>query len=263
MRAQKTTHSQAPKLPQKQQLSLFVLMGQSNMAGKAPPPYPRLSHKRLFLFGNNYRWSLASIPLDSPTGQVDEVSLDPAAGMGPGMPFGRAWLKTRPQGSLGFIPCAKWGASLYQWRPTTSDQSLYGSCLKRMAAASTSGTLKGVLFFQGEADALSPQSYPKRRPGATTWRMRFTQLVRRLRHDLQTPTLPFVFAQISKHPGDESTFPGWREVQKQQAAVSLPKVKMIRTDDLPHRDPLHFTKAGYIRLGKRFAKAYNALTNHQ
>ncbi|TNE48729.1 MAG: sialate O-acetylesterase [Deltaproteobacteria bacterium] len=234
---------------------LFALVGQSNMVGFAPVPQNYPTSKHILLFANNYRWQLARPPLDSPNGQVDEVSRDPGAGFGPGLPFAAAWLSQHPRTKVGLIPCAKNGSSLYQWRPSKSDQTLYGSCLKRLRAASVTGKLAGILFFQGESDALPPEVYPQRRPSPATWKRRFVSWVQAIRHDLQRPHLPLVFAQIGTPPSDRKRFPGWLTVQKQQALVKLPFVRMIRTEGLPLQDGLHFTQRGYTKVGQRFAQA--------
>ncbi len=237
-------------------VSLFALVGQSNMVGLAPVPRTYPVSKHILLFANNYRWQLARPPLDNPDGQVDEVSRDPGAGFGPGLPFAKTWLSHHPGAHVGLIPCAKNGSSLYQWRPSKSDQTLYGSCLKRLRAASVTGKVAGVLFFQGESDTLPPKDYPQRRPSPTTWKQRFVFWVQAIRRDLRRPHLPIVFAQIGTPPTDRRRFPGWLTVQKQQALVKLPFVRMIRTESLPLQDGLHFTQQSYTKVGQRFAQAF-------
>jgi hypothetical protein len=233
---------QAIELPPR--LNLFVLAGQSNIGGTASIRTAEPA-KNVYLFGNDYRWKPAVEPLDSPAGQVDSVSEDPPdkIGAGPGLPFG-VEIQERTGQPVGLVPCTRGGTLLEKWQRSTSDQTLYGSMLKRCNAASTVGELTGLLFFQGESDAKNPAD-------AEQWAARFRQFVTDVRSDLGD--LPIVFAQLGKPCPN---FDHWATVQSQQASVDLPRVSMIRTDDLALQpDQLHFTADSYIEIGKRFAQA--------
>jgi hypothetical protein len=240
------------------QLSLFVLAGQSNMAGVGPPPEPAPTGSPLiFVFGNDYRWHLAQEPIDNPLDQVDYVSQDDFAGFSPGLSFAQRLLEERPNSPIGLIPCAKYSSFIDEWRPNLSDNTLYGSCLKRIQAASTMGTVAGFLFFQGESDALV-EPFRGQIPYHHEWAARFTELVESLRQDLNMPTLPVVFAQIGPRPAEG--FAEWETVQAQQASIRLPATVMITTDDLTLQDVLHYTADSYQVIGQRFAEAYLQLS---
>src|SRR6185436_14868221 len=117
---------------------LFVLAGQSNMSGRGVSvPFPETG--RIFLFANDYHWKTARDPLDSADHQVDEISADALAGTGPGLSFATELAKTYPQKIIGLIPCAKGATTIFEWERRLGDDTLYGSCLKRMRAASTMG----------------------------------------------------------------------------------------------------------------------------
>ncbi|MBX3058687.1 MAG: sialate O-acetylesterase [Anaerolineae bacterium] len=245
-------------------VALFVLAGQSNMSGWSPLPAEQTLHPRAYLFGNDYRWRLASEPTDHSEGQVDLVSLDSGSGLGtsPGVAFATALLDEHPDMVVGLIPCAKGDTTLHQWRRSLGDDTLYGSCLKRIAAASMMGELTGFLFFQGEADALDPVYYSERVLSAHDYGERFSQFIHDLRRDLAQPDLPIVFAQLGSPPSPEA-FPHWLVIQEQQAAVNLPCVAMITTDDLSLHDGLHFTSESHQTIGQRFAAAYLELMKLQ
>lgn len=246
------------------QLALFALAGQSNMSGWAPLPAEQTLHPRAFLFGNDYRWRLAQEPIDHPEGQVDRISLDQGSELGtsPGLAFANALLKDKPEMVVGLIPCAKGNTTLHEWRRNLGDDTLYGSCLKRMAAATTMGEVAGLLFFQGEADALNPEQYNDRILSAYDYGERFSQFVNDLRRDLARPNLPIIFAQIGSHASPDA-FTNWAVVQAQQAAVNIPCVAMITTSDLPLRDGVHYTTESYQIIGERFAAAYFHLMKTQ
>jgi hypothetical protein len=178
------------------------------------------------------------------------------------MAFAARLLEREPDRLIGLIPCAQGGTTLDQWRPSLSDQTLYGSCLKRAGAAATMGAVAGLLFFQGEADAVDPAQLVNQTASAHTYAAGFTALITRLRADLDQPRLPIVFAQIGNHTASDY-FVNWQIVQQQQAAVDLPCAAMITTADLPLRDAVHFTSESYAVIGQRYAEAYVDLLSSQ
>lgn len=239
-------------------LALYVLAGQSNMSGRAEVPAAQAAAPRVYVFGNDYRWRPGMEPVDAPEGQVDVVSLDTKAGYGPALAFARAMTEADPETAVGLIPCAKGATIIEEWQRSPSDATLYGSCLKRIRAAEPMGTLAGLLFFQGESDTHRGAEYHgvPRRPHR--WREKFERYVNDVRRDLGRPDLPVVFAQIGVHASPER-YVNWEAVQQQQAAVDLPRTRMITTDDLTLRDRVHYDAASYDTVGRRFAEAMQAL----
>ena len=225
------------------------------MVGWAPLPEVMETDPRIYVFSNDYHWRLASEPIDDAYDQVDRVSLDRIAFFGPSMAFALASLERHPQALIGLIPCAKNSSAIGQWRRDLSDQSLYGSCLKRARAASPMGEISGILFFQGETDAQDPLLYPDPEPNAYEWSNLFTQFVTDFRQDLDQPDLPVVFAQLGSTLATVA-FTNWELVKEQQLSVELPMTAMITTDDLPLLDGVHFTAESYKVIGERFAEAY-------
>lgn len=240
-------------------LSLFILAGQSNMSGRGDLPKSQTVNPRIFVFGNDYHWKFAVEPIDDATGQVDNISEDPGAGFSPSLSFATSLLDRKPDMAIGLIPCALGNSSMSEWQRNLSDSSLYGSCLKRARAASPMGEIVGILFFQGESDALDPKTEPQVVLYPDTWSDKFSALVTNWRNDLKSPELPVVFAQIGTNSAPE-LFTNWNIVKGQQHLVKLPFSAMITTDDLPLKDVVHFTTQSYQTIGKRFAQAFEDLT---
>lgn len=96
---------------------------------------------------------------------------------------------------------------------TPYENTLYGSCLKRVHAASTKGNVAGVLFFQGEADALDPELYQESELFPARWGDRFRDFVDNLRTHLGLPELPAVFAQSGSSTAPE-VFVNWAVVKE-------------------------------------------------
>jgi hypothetical protein len=241
------------------QMSLFILVGQSNMVGWAPVPTEEKTDPRIYVFSNDYRWRVASEPIDHSYNQVDKVSEDRIAGYGPALAFAFASLARQPQAVIGLIPCAKNSSAIAQWQRNLSDQTLYGSCLKRARAASPMGRIAGILFLQGETDAQDPFLYPEPEPQPFDWADLFTAFITDFRNDLHEPGLPVIFAQLGADPLSKD-FPNWKVVQEQQSSIDLPMTAMITTDDLLLLDGLHFTADSYRTIGRRFAEAFWNLT---
>ncbi|MDI1433174.1 sialate O-acetylesterase [Polyangium sorediatum] len=241
-------------------LSLFVLAGQSNMSGRAtlPSPLPA-AVPGVYIFGNDGRWHEGREPVDFAEGQIDDVSADPGAGAGPSVAFAAALRDKHKNRPIGLVPCAKGGSSLAEWGRHLGEHTLYGSCLKRARAASTAGTVSGVLFYQGETDAMDPAfTAADAHPDPSKWAGAFESFVADLRRDLGAPDLPVVFAELGPRPTD-SRFPAWEHVKEQQRAVGMPGVARIRTDDLPLQDAVHFGWEGQEAIGRRFAEAMEGL----
>lgn len=247
--------------PWQGKISLYVLAGQSNMAGRGPLDAESLTtHPQVFVFGNDYRWHLAKDPLDSIEGQVDPISQEgKAPGVGPGMTFASALLKHDADAVIGLIPCAKGGTTIQEWQRNLSENSLYGSCLKRLRAASLMGHLKGMLFFQGEADALDQKQFSHLSLSPQQWSKKFEKFVENFRLDTKQENLPIVFAQIGSHDAPD-LLTEWEAIKKQQENIKLPHVSMITTDDLALQDYVHYTTKSYRTIGQRFANAYIKLT---
>lgn len=232
-------------------LHLFAILGQSNASGRAPKPDIVPSGDYLYMFRNSYRWAMLGWNIDYDLNQVDLVSDDPNSAYSFGVNF-IVQMEQMGYVGIGIIPCAKGSTSIVEWQRSLADTDLYGSCLKRIRAASTMGHLDGVLFYQGEREAgLSLEA-------AQNWATNFEQLISDLRSDTGDPDLPFVFAQIGANPGPD--FPYWDIVQEQQASISIPNVSMITTSDLAcQSDRVHLTASASDIVGLRFAVMMTSL----
>jgi Carbohydrate esterase, sialic acid-specific acetylesterase len=240
-------------------LQLFILAGQSNMSGMGDMPLSGMDvNPRVYVFGNDYHWKLAREPIDDSKNQVDTVSEDKSAGFSPALSFATTLLKQSPDMLIGLIPCAKGGSLIDEWQRNLSDKALYGSCLKRVRAASVMGNVVGLLYFQGEIDAIDPKEHPRRIFSSHQWADKFSALVRDWRRDLNSPELPIVFAQIGTNT-EPDRFKNWAVVKAQQRMVQIPFSRMIATDDLALKDYVHFTTESYRIIGQRFAKSYFGL----
>jgi hypothetical protein len=244
--------------PRPATLPLVVLMGQSNMSGRGVVD-EQWSNPLVWEFGNDYRWALARDPIDSPAGQIDQISIDWDAGHGLATRF--ADLYAERFGEFGLVPCARDSSTITKWQ---KGEGLYSSCMNRIIAAG--GNVVAILFFQGEAEAQNVEGSTKIRASAQ-WGELFGKLVTDLRHDLNKPTLPIVFAQIGAFPTGrcghrlacKHYLEGpWSEVRRQQANFRMECVAMVLSDDVSDGD-VHFSAEAYDVIGTRFAEALFSL----
>jgi hypothetical protein len=223
-------------------MSLFVMAGQSNMSGKGTLPEMQHVNYHIYVFGNDYRWRLALEPIDSPIALSFATNLH----------------ALEPERIFGLIPCAKGETSIMEWQQNDSDQSLYGSCLKRIRAAGLAGQVDGIIFFQGEADTVNPDMAPHLPLAVNNYAEMFEKYVTDMRADLDDPNLPVVFAQIGSNKNSEK-YVNWTIIQQQQESVMLACSAMITSDDLELRDEIHYTTSSYLIIGERFANAFRSL----
>lgn len=239
---------------------IYLLMGQSNMSGRGrfdgQDVASLAADVRIEMLGNDGKFRLAREPLDSAVGQIDIVSRDPQAGFGPGLVFARAMHQRGRAPPLILVPCPKGGTTILAWAQSNNPETLYGNCILRAKFARSRGRLAGVLWYQGESDALDSAL-------AVVWGNAFRKLVLGLRADLEDPCLPVVVTGLADPPNARwpQPFPGWAEVQAQQMTVArtIPRVAFATATGLDRNpDSLHLSTKGQIALGGRLATAVTA-----
>ena len=244
---------------------LWILAGQSNMEGYGLLKDVEQSSGQVHSFDLRDQWLIAEEPLSWPLDAVDPIywsgfklttaerlkagaaeRKNRALGAGLALPFAKQIVQ-RTGVPIGLIPCAYWGTSLSSWDPALRDQggaSLYGAMYRRFQAAG--GRIKGVLWFQGEADA-NPHSAP-------TYSARFRDFITAVRKDFNQPDLPFYFVQLARWvtPEAQKEWTQIREAQRKLAA-EMPSTGMAVSVDLPLEGQIHVDTDGLKRLGKRLA----------
>ncbi len=231
--------------PTKENLHVYLLMGQSNMAGRgALDATPPEANPRILSLSPEGAWVHARDPLHVKIGRTEP-------GVGPGLAFALAMLATDPESAIGLVPCAVGGSPLKRW---VKGGDLYQQALARARTAAAAGTLKGVLWHQGETDSDKQDS-------AETYGARLVQMFADLRHDLERPDLPIVVGQLGEFLSKEK-HPYVDTVRASIARIpaSVPRTAFVDSAGLGHKgDSLHFDTAGARELGKRYAAAMQAL----
>src|SRR5690606_31434921 len=134
-----------------QEVHVYVLMGQSNMAGrgKVTEYYAKEGHPRVVMLNQAGEWVPAKHPLHFDKPKV--------AGVGPGLTFGMAMAEANPDVVIGLVPCAVGGTPIDKWAPGAYDKNTdthpYDDAEVRIRQAMEAGVVKGVIWHQGEGDS--------------------------------------------------------------------------------------------------------------
>ncbi len=220
-------------------LQLFLLIGQSNMAGRGKvEPQDQVIDPRIFMFTKEQQWVPAKDPL-----HFDKPKM---VGVGPGMGFARQLLAGNSKLTVGLIPCAVGGTSLDQWQ---AGGKLYANAVARAREAMKQGQLAGILWHQGEADS-SPEK-------VATYGKRFAAMITQLRQDLHAENVPVVMGELGRFRTASREFnAALPEISKQ-----VPLCAFVSAESLTDKgDKLHFDAKSQRIFGQRYAAAFLKLT---
>lgn len=248
--------------PAREQFHVFLLMGQSNMAGFGDlEPGDDKPTPGVFVLGGEcdkrtaqpqsaVNWRPAAHPLHN---------ILPSDRFGLGLPFAKAYLATRRDISVGLVPCAWGGADIDQIGPGSAT---WRNAMARARQAKKTGVLKGVLWHQGESDTVSAER-------ADAYAGKLDALIAQVRKELGEPNLPFIVGDLAPFYGtgpDHSALQRVAHIQQvRQSLRELPS-RMAHTafsgstgTSSPDRHMVHFDRASYIILGRNYATAFAAI----
>ena len=227
------------QLPAKEKLHVYLLMGQSNMAGRGKVEMgAQLEDRRVLVFTQDQKWAVAKDPL-----HWDKPKI---AGVGPGLSFAKSMADAQQGITIGLIPCAVGGTPLKRWE---RGGDLYAAALERARAAMTTGTLSGVLWHQGESDSNEKL--------AATYRDRLSRMFQALREDLGSPSLPIVLGELGRFHVERTGKPAeivnnaLHEVVQATPAVAIASSEGLKDGG----DKLHFDADSQREFGRRYAAA--------
>ncbi|KAL3843899.1 hypothetical protein ACJIZ3_001302 [Penstemon smallii] len=239
--------SNSAQQPTKQ---LFILSGQSNMAGRGGvdkhkhwdgvvplPCSPDIA--KIYRLDAHLRWEVAREPLHH------DIDTKKTCGVGPGLAFANA-IKERV-GIIGLVPCAVGGTAIKEW---ARGKHLYENMVKRAkeaAAQGDGGEIKALLWYQGESDTSSQHD-------VDCYKENMERLIHNVREDLGLPSLPVI--QVAVASGDSKYIEKIRDIQK---GIEVPNVVCVDAKGLQLKeDNLHLTTQAQVQLGQMLAQAYLA-----
>lgn len=229
-------NSKSPK-----NLHIYILAGQSNMAGRGEitPELMVLLHPRVYMLDKNLNWQLAKNPV-----HFDKPGI---TGVGPGLSFGIEMTKEDSSVNIGLIPCAVGGTSIGKWKPGAYDPVTkthpYDDTVIRIQKAMEFGTVKGVIWLQGESDA-TPE-------GAENYMENLKALVKNIRKLCKNRRLPVAVGELGRF---REPFKRFNREVLDHVGGEIRFSSLVTSEGLNHKgDSTHFDSASANELGIRFA----------
>jgi hypothetical protein len=228
-----------------QPTDLFLLIGQSNMAGRGivgeedKRPIPNV-----YAFSKEKTW----IPA------VDPIHFDrpDRIGVGMGRGFATTLIQMKAATHIGLIPAAFGGSALHEWVPgSTHYTNAVDRVKSALTAAGPGARLRGILWHQGEADAGDEER-------AVTYHIRFAKFMAALRKDLGAESVPLVVGQLGEFVL-EKDYPQLRRINLELASLPLymPLTNFVSSRGLKDKgDSLHFDTPSLKEFGRRYALAW-------
>lgn len=215
---------------------VFLLIGQSNMAGRAHliegDDKPIGSS---LLFDDKGGWIPATNPLNRFATDRKTISMQR---IGPGAGFAAALNDALKDQRIGLVVNARGGSSIDQW---IKGQPLYDHAIERIKELPRD-KFAGVIWHQGESNAGDPKYIEKAQI-----------LVKNLRKDLNNQELVFIAGEVF---GDLAVNKLLNKLPEY-----IPRCAVVSAEGLKVFDGVHFDRNSQLELGRRYAKAWLKLTN--
>jgi len=220
-------------LAQGKEMALFLLIGQSNMAGRGPiKEKGQPVGKQVWMLNKSNEWVVAKAPV-----HFDKS----AAGVGLCEEFARCYEKAYPDKEVGLIPCAVGGTSVHKWGP---ESALYKQAVKRAKIAMKNGKIEGILWHQGESDS---------KESVALYGKALQELMASLRKELEAEKAPVVVGEL---------LPKFADFNKNlpEAIKGIPLCAIASAKDLKDKgDNLHFGTEALITFGSRYFDVWKSL----
>lgn len=242
-------------LPTKESFHLFLLVGQSNMAGRGKvEDEDKVPHPRVLTLNKAGQWVPAADPI-----HFDKPG---RAGVCLARTFGMVLADKSEKITIGLIPCAHGGSPISAWEPGAAfpqtQSHPYDDSIARAREAMKSGVLKGILWHQGEGDC-KPEL-------AALYQEKLTQLIARFRQDLEAPQVPFILGQLGQFSGAPWN-PDRQKVNDAQTGVTREVLftRFVSSAGLMcnSTNDMHFDGKSLREFGRRYAEAYFSLTKSE
>jgi hypothetical protein len=233
----------------KENFHLYLLMGQSNMAGRGKvEATDTLTHPRVYMLNREMNWVLARDPI-----HFDK----PIAGAGLGLTFGKEMADRNSNVRIGLIPCAKGGSSINQWFKDSlhleTNTYPYNEMIVKAKKAMSDGVLKGILWHQGESDTQtksSVDSYP----------VKFKAMLDSLKADLNLSSVPVVIGEMGYFYYIREPLAEALNTVLNQIALTNNCIDIVRAEGLDHKgDTIHFNSESLREMGRRYAAKMTGL----
>ena len=225
---------------------IWVIAGQSNADGNGRAPAYDPPEAGVHVFRHSGEWGIASHPLHDGTRSkyAEEYT---TANHSPWLAFAKK-VHARTGVPIGLVPAALGGSGIASWLPEMKGELF--RAMERISGDACGRKVKGLLWYQGCTDTLTPQG--------TNYHQHLTSFIRQARAAFGNPELPILSVQInrvSNHGADSRATPFWniiREAQR-QAAHEFPNHWLVSPMDCVFDDCIHNSSSSNVMLGRRVA----------
>lgn len=222
----------------------FLMIGQSNMAGRGfPEEVAPIENSRLKVLRNG-RWQNLYVPVNCDR-SFSGISLAES--------FADAYAKEKNT-DVGLIPCADGGTTLEQWK---RGSLLYDHAVCQAKLAQRTSTIAGILWHQGESDCAEGR-YP-------LYKERFTNIMSSLRKDLNLHDVPFLAGGLGDFLKDcklDNSLKNYVLINQtlKKIAEENPMVGFVSAEGLEaNPDNLHFCAKALREFGLRYFGEFKKL----
>jgi hypothetical protein len=230
----------------KDSLLVYIMAGQSNMAGRGLiEPQDTVTDLRILTIDSAGELVIAKEPL--------HFYHPGFSGLDCGVSFAKDLLSYAPPGSkICLVPCAMSSTSVQEWLGDSSHGvKLYTNMITRAQIAMQRGVLRGVLWHQGESNAEDSAR-------AANYDDDLGAFIQKIRKDVHVYGLPFFAATLADFCA--RPFKDQINAEIRSASDKLTGLYVISTADLSCRpDNVHFDAAGQREMGRRFARVAGPL----
>ena len=230
-----------------EQYDIFLLIGQSNMAGRG---YMIDGDKDIIddkVFILNDKGEV--VPATNPLNQYSSIRKEmPMQRINPGFSFSQKIAKKTGRKIL-LVVNARGGTAIGQWKKGEGGDGYYEEAVRRTRQAMQYGTLKAILWHQGCGDARKTDTYMNS----------LSALVHNLRTDLNAD-VPFIAGELGRWRPNVAAFNTMIRTISEYIPASdwvstegcVPIVTKRSNGEPDLKDP-HFDRNSQIILGERYA----------
>ncbi|WP_405292364.1 sialate O-acetylesterase [Algibacter sp. Ld11] len=231
-------------LPKKKDVWVFIMAGQSNMAGRGyEEPQDTITSSRVLTINKKNDIVLAKEPL-----HFYEPKM---GGLDSGLSFAKNLLAEIPENtSVLLIPTAVGGSSISQWLGDANhrDVKLLSNFKEKVALAKKYGKVKGILWHQGESDANSKK--------IAKHDDNLTALFKTFRKSVGNKKLPILVGELGSYSKKDALWSQMNAIINEHAKGDKYMSVINTADFIDKGDAVHFNSESQRLLGKRYAEAF-------
>lgn len=227
------------------EIHVYIMAGQSNMAGRGKViPQDTIINPRLIIMTKDKKWVYGQEPFHHYEPKL--------RGLDCGKSFGDYMTAVTPNNVIiAIIPTAIGGSSVDQW--LNDDQyrgvQLFSNFKELTTTAMKTGSVKGIIWHQGESDAREGRTEP--------YSDKLLQLFTNMKQVINNSELPIIVGELGGFWVQYKNPVYAAEINRQLHALSETEknIGIISTSDLMHKgDSLHFDGSSLRIMGTRYAQ---------